>query len=956
MADDINKSKMPPMNGGFGLSEIEKIGATAYSIPKSEQELRERASRSRTQIESLSDLPDNIIANSKTLSRLMSTAPNTLMSAEARIRSSMSSRLERSNIQAANVVGREYSETAINSRVRDMYESPSFQNQALSMMNVPYESLAAKRAGLSGQISALGSQSAEAAGNLFTNRGMRRDLVNTMSGNATQASTLVQEMASIDLAMKTRRQTGLDPLSKFEKLNATGTAASDFLSAKSIGEEISRGGVSINQGGKPMQVANADIGKALAQEADNLKKALSDLANSAGKSAEELEKMRKGAEESAENFEKLQKAQTGGGGGNNIAKFNYYGGAFASVAEGSQQMLIGQRMQEMSNISGYAGLANQQYDQYKAARSGNLAAAMSLINLEGAEKTGSELYRDTNITNAIRATGLGFDFAAGTALAGESSLQKGNPLSYGMGISTQNTTSLLAGTNQALSAATGLGVLANDVDRSLSSNAAKIAGIQAHNQAVSAINNVGVTQAQGLRNFYTDSDIVAQGLGTGANAFISAGDANLEAARNARMSPDQWLAAASQGVNSMGSTFDIGGSQITAARNLEARGFGSVDQNMKRMGTLAGAGANNPLASIETALTAAVASGLDRSKGLDTLIQNTAAMAEGTISKALGIDTTGASTAMLVAGMASMKDNPNRENALQTAASAQDVLRRNTTNQDVSFIGMANTGILADKLSKSGIDIAGKGSMAAAISGLQGINLQDLKTWKSMTPGKAAELLQNQGINATESNAKQIIDIRLKEAEAQATRQGETTLGISHEEVLRLRAKKNKTGEDIALLGQVQKFSGQVSGNVGELAVGTIAAPNTLPTKGQTGAIDKDDAKTRTDKARTSGDLQLSEAATAAAIKLGGFTKAMDTFMAIQTKFEKGGVGNEKEYEVSAAKMAKDFTGVARDFGKSSDKLSVASDALLKAAGLINRPGTFTLPSFNTTLDQPKGK
>ena len=41
MADEQNKSKAPPMNGGFGLSEIEKIGQSAYTVPKSEQKERD---------------------------------------------------------------------------------------------------------------------------------------------------------------------------------------------------------------------------------------------------------------------------------------------------------------------------------------------------------------------------------------------------------------------------------------------------------------------------------------------------------------------------------------------------------------------------------------------------------------------------------------------------------------------------------------------------------------------------------------------------------------------------------------------------------------------------------------------------------------------------------------------------------------------------------------------------
>ena len=92
---DQNKSNKGPMNG-FGVSDIEKIGQSAYSTSKAEQDQRARAETAQNQINALSDIPDQMIMNSKALTRIAKTAPNTLMNAQQRIETSISARMDRS--------------------------------------------------------------------------------------------------------------------------------------------------------------------------------------------------------------------------------------------------------------------------------------------------------------------------------------------------------------------------------------------------------------------------------------------------------------------------------------------------------------------------------------------------------------------------------------------------------------------------------------------------------------------------------------------------------------------------------------------------------------------------------------------------------------------------------------------------------------------------------------------
>lgn len=951
MADEQNKSNKGPVNG-FGVSEIEKIGAQAYTIPKTEQEQRQRATTARTQIEALQDLPQDVILRSKALTRVASTAPNTLMSAEARIRSSVESRLERHNIQAANVIGREYSDVAVESRSRKMYENPNNQTQSMTMMGSSYETLSQRREEINGQIRNLGAQSTEAAGQLFTGRGPRKDLSNQIAGNAEQANTLVKELSSVELALKTKRQIGADPLSKFEKLNSTGQSATDYLSAKSIGEELSKGGVDIKgKGGSTVNIASADINKALAQEAENLKRALNDLATTTETSKDKLDDMRKSAEMSAENFEKLSKASAAGGGGrdNIVGNLNAAAGGFNAVGAGAQQIMINQRMQQMGNISGFAGLANQQYDMYTKARGGDVASQLALSQFSEADNFGAEMKNATNIVQVAQATGATAQTVAGGIRVAEAAGQKANPLAYATGASTQNTAALQQGALDVVQGGTNLAVIGSDFARGTSAQANRLAGIQAQMQARQAINAVGASQAQGLRDMYTGLDVVGQSMGSRASSFIenSASAGNLQRMEDARMSPEQYIKMSQMGAANMGSTFN--NDQVFAARNLEARGMGSMQDNMARMSQLASAGANNPKEGMESVLSAAMTKGLDSSKAINMMVENTAAMVSTSAGAAVGIDTTNAASSMLAASV-----NPNMANkefAVQQAMTAAELTKQQTTDKGVSFLGMANTAGLRMGLGKQGINISGD----------QAINLQgvDIATLKSLQgdPGKAAEFFKDKGINSiNQGNAGVAIDTILKEKQLQVIRSAATTQGLNAGDVL----EKMNTGTLSEVEKQKLATGAVLSGRTGisELTRETqgIAAPNVSGAVGKdlTEGKGPDDLKKQMDALRTSGFQQLTQAASSASEQLGGFTKALKTFNDLQQEFEKGGKGNEAAYSTAAGSMAKEFSAVAVKFDGAGTKMEQAAAKMMDAAGLFSNRNPVK-PAFLDNLDKKQG-
>lgn len=949
MADDQNKSNRPPMNG-FGMSEIDKIGQSAYSIPKSEQEQRIRATTARTQMNALQDLPDDVILGSRALTRVAQNAPNTLMNAEQRIRSSVNSRLERSNAQAVNAIGREYSDSAINGQVRGLYDSPVYQNQALTMMNMPYEQMSQRRQAISGQINALGASSADAASGLFTSRGPRRDLANQISGNAQSANSMVQELAGIDLALKTRRQSGSDPLSKFERLNSIGKSAEDYISARSIGQEINSGGVNINRGGKSERIDNGNIGMALAQEADNLKKALSDLANSAGKSAEDLDKMRRVAEESAENFDKLSKASGGAGSGRNntIGYLNATAGGFNAVGGGAQQIMINQRMQEMSNISGFAGMANTQYDMYKKARGGDIASQLALGQFGAADDFGAEMKNATNVVQGANAIGAGAQTGAGILQATTTI----NPLENALSTSAAQA-NRQAGILNSVQGGVNLAVIGSDVQRGTSAQGNRLAGVQAQLAARQAINAVGSQQAQGLRDFYTGLDVVGQNMGGKASSFIqnSTSDSNMQRMQDARMSPEQYLQSAKFGAENIGSTFKD--DQIFAARNLESRGYGSAIQNMGRQAQLSGAGANNPKEALEGVLSAAVTAGLQGSPAINAMVANTAVMAASSSGAAVGIDTTAATSSMLGAGI-----NPgmaNKEFAIQQAMSAAELTKTQTTNKDVSYYGMVNTAGLQDALGKKGININGDQAI-----NLQGVDVNTLKSLQN-DPKRAAEFFKDKGINIQEGNANTAVGAVLREKQLQIIRSATTTQGLNAGDILDKMNAGTLSDKEKAQVASGAVLGGRTGFGELEREVKGVTVANAVPGAGEdlTGKPGPDDLKKQMDLLRTSGFKQLTEAAATASTQLGGFAKAVKTFNDLQTKFEKDGRANENEFTGAASKMAKEFTVSVGRFDTATTKYEEASAAMMVAAGLFSNRNPVK-PAFmdnkNQTAGSTKGK
>lgn len=711
---DSNQSNKPPMNT-FGLSDIEKIGQTAYTIPKSEQEQRLRASTARQQLNLLQDIPLEVIASSRAMTRVQNSAPNTIRSAEGRIRSSVESRLERSNIQAMNAMGRQFSESAISVGIRDLSTQSGIQNSSFGMMGSSWEDLAAKKQSLINEIGSIGSQSEQLAKNTFSSRGMRQDVRSQLAFNTATANQKMREAASVHLAMESKRMAGEDPVSRFRDLNATYNTA-----------QKSTGGTG--------DVAAAAQKLIAAMEA--LKTATDDTKDS----------MRKVAEQEAENFKKVSGS---GGSGGRYDRMAAYGGAAGGALEFASQIGREVLLNQTNTITGNritaAGLTNNLFDRRRAALSGDMTQLTMLTSgaMQGAQKEGGVNKRTSqgvDIASGIGGIvagigGLGAVLgggAAGAAITGTAATLVGTAAAP-----------IVAGAAAIGGAIWGASKLVNVV-RGADSNAEKLAEEQRQISLASQMAHIPGAYRQRLYDYGQSTRGAALEIGGTAGAAFTnrfAGNSagiELQRMEAARIGTEQFTQLAAVAGAQQGSVFNA--DQIYAARNLERTGMGTMQTNIGRMGALAGGGSNNPQASLQQVLEAAFTKSLDGAKTLNMIVENSAQMARSSAGATMaGLDTTG-SYARIQAGLVN-PNTQNKEMAVNRAATATGILNNLSTGTGFNW---------SDQVGMSMIERAGK------VDYLTAKNLKSLDIGTTAALKKEAEDLGKMSKtdpNASKANA-----------------------------------------------------------------------------------------------------------------------------------------------------------------------------------------------------------
>lgn len=924
-ADDIDRSST--------LSELERIGQRA-----------QRKGYQRTQLE------DRIKSEGKLLNSLMEQGRTTpefrdspfyqeqtgsLRESIKGIRGKMNSMdttaRTRAESEASNYIGRQFAPTTINAQTSGMQRESAIQNRAFSMSGQSYDELSAKREDVLADIRVRERNAQNEVKGMFSGRGEvnpeKSAALGVMMGGTQEH---IRQLATINAAQTLQKASGQDPNSKIRGLAEMGGVANNILSAESIAKEVQSGGVQISQGGKMGTVANEDVNKEIMNQARNLATALKELAEGANKTDDELAKLRGTADESSENLKKLQDAQkagAGGGGANYANVAMGVAGGFNALGGAAQAIMVNQRMQQMSNVGGFANVANQQYDMYQKARGGDIASQLALGQTDDAGMFGTEMSRATNTVTSLGIAAGAAQATAGGIQVAEAVGQKANPLAYASGASTQNTQAVITGGQNVLQGGAQMAIGASDLARGTSAGAAQLAGYQANMQARQAINAIGASQAQGLRNFYTDLDVAGQSLGSGANAFLqnATSEENMQNMADARMSPEQYAKLSAQGAETMGSTFD--GNQTITARYMEQGGFGNASTNMARMAQLSQAGGNNPAASMQGVLEAAFSKSLDSSKALSMMVENTTAMAANTNLAASGLDVTAASATMLAS-----TTNPNmanREAALQQAVTAGQLTQQITTDRSVSFSGMVNTAGIQKATGMSGVE-----SILA-----QGMTIQELKTLQGAGAGAAAAAYQNQGMNVNADNADEVTAKLLREKQNQLVRDKGMALGVNTGEIADKMRAGTLTDAEKRTMGQAWNLGGGKGGfDEFNRQFNGVTSTNTQAGVDKAAAATSgggpEDMKKQMDALRTSGFKQLTEAAQLASTQLKEFGGAMKVFTDLQNKFEKGGVGNEKEFSGAGAKMAESFSTSTGMFKDSVGQFDEAVKMLAKKVGV----------------------
>ena len=980
---DQNKSKKGPMNQSdrpinssssashnivdaidesHVLTELERIGARTgrktIELQKLEEKLRSE-SRLLNQLNRVAR-EDPWIKESPFYQEQEAGLRESISSIRRKMNSIETAATTRAESEASTFLSRQFSQSSINVQAARLADTSAIQNRALSAISTPYDKIEAQREELLANIRLQERLALREVKGMFGPNG-QVDPEKSSAINAIMSKTQehISQLAVLNTAQQFQKMLQLDPASKMNKFLDVGRLAQNIMASESIAKEVASGAISITQDGKQKTISSSKVDEEIIEQSRNLAAALKELTDGVGKTEDELEKLRKSAEESAENIDKLQKARGMGAGDLTIHRLNALGDALNIGSNLVYNVGVTQRLAEMENIKDFANLANKQYEMYKAARSGDVMSQLTLMEMDSSKEFVKDIAQATRYTQGLQKTESSVDAAIGLTRAMEASVQKANIINHALGNATRTTKDLYDSAIQAGRSVANIAALEANTARGITVGRNVLDSVNAQMAARQAILHVGASQAQELRDFYTNLDKAAQGAGSGADRFLAAAMSNRNMQRmiDARLSPEQFAMLSSMGMQQLGSTFNV--DQVFAARNLERAGFGNMQLNMHRMSILAGAGANNPQASLESVLSVAVTKGLDNSKALSMMVDNTAAMVQqSAITTATGIDVT-KSAAALIGGSVDMNQS-NKEFAINRAMTAQEAMRNVVTDRSISFTGMVNVARIQRETGLNGVDAIFAARLSTA-------DIKALKEQSLTDPNKVRESLLKQGINVS-GDVGSFLDKMLQLQVAQAFT-GSGALAFSRNEVRESLIEKATKGvsysdlsvEEKTVLGQIGVTSGLTGEEYYNTVSGIVNTKTDVGSKGSDIASGKitSELKSQVDDLRTSGFKQAAEAATFAAEKLSNFinpikgaTDELEKFKGalkvlndFTKSFEAGGINNEKMFSTAAQNMVdkfskefeKDFTERFKDFSVSVKSFNDATKTYYEASQVIAR-------------------
>ena len=950
----VNNSGGPPVNSladddRFGLADLGRIRDQYNLEPAAIRGARLRGEEAQKRVSSLlqeASADPSLVESSeykKSLFRNLRITKNV----NSRLSVYQESKEDRLNEQAVNAVNREFSSSAVNSYVARHANTLEAQVAGASMTGQGYRALDAQREQIMNQMKDIRQASVSAASLYIGPGGVNANSASTLQSGSEQMKELAKQLIPITLAMQQLKQQGLDPKGRQEELARVGNKAAGVLHANQLQEDM--------RSGKGLGAfSSAELKKKEAEAAEKLIKALTALNTAAGKTADELNELNKNAEEAAKEFKDINEAKeakgNGGGGSSKFEMIKMVAGTLMSAldigAGAYQNATINQPMQMVANTTAAANMENEKYNSWHAALAGNMQERQNL-NWTAASRFGSALANNEKHLHQMRQGAAAAGIVGGVAQMAEAG-------SKGFQGFVTGTQAFEAGAQGALNTASGIASGAVELtaeQRQTNMMATKIAGTQAFKGAQKAITYVSGRQLQGYRDYMMGINETAGAMGGEVGeAFLerTGGKDFLESLSKAGIGTKEFGQLSLRGAMQMGSQFSE--NQIFSAVDLERKGYGTAEQNMQRIGMLSAAGQGDSANNLGRIIEDAMRRGLNSSKALDMIVENTAKTSEAAmLAGAAGDPSTGVATAIL---RAVDQSNPNKEQALKMSLQGFERSEAAQTNTAASLAGFMNV----DRNMKAlGVD-----RRSAQI--LTGLSTAEIEGMRGLSGNKFQEYLMRIGVKSTATDGAALAKV-LDQTGASAILAGQEGRGIAWGASSAYRALLDKNKDDKA------KIKALVFGNNNALLSpeeqeiyraeaasfkvgGVNAAPQFARAAVKLGYLNEEvtqkelkDLKLNmrtdaTNEKRLAGSADSAQVARGAEL-LGASAK--EAFAAIAKS------GQDAFKQMTEAQWGEAAQKTAENFGTSAALMGEASGKLEKAAEAMGR-NTLSMAQSATTL------
>lgn len=723
----------------FGLADVGKLIKEHLREPAALREMRLRLERAQTSISAINSLEaaQPGISKNTAFAKQLRASQRAEANLMPKIGLYEATRQERTSAQAVNSIGREFSESSVGSYIARHLNSMEVQGGGFAAAsNVSFSELRKRQAGIRGEMGRVRQRALNSAENLYDEEGnIDEGSVRKMHKSQVRFKGLANELTAVSASLNQAKREGRDPQSRLLALTKAQQNAAGVLNTNSIEEQM-KSGVGLGA------MSPRDLKQKETEASVKLMKAMDDLRKSFGKGEEIVEKFAENAEKAAKELEDVQEAQgMGGGGGSRYEDIKTIVGsvqeALNVITSGYQNVAINQPMQMVQNIAGTANLENEKYNMWHAAIAGDMTARMTLGAWDTAEAFGQQQFGRQGNVHIGRIVTSGLGAGLGVLQAGVGVAQAAGGVADVVGVNPIE--NIAQGAKSGISGAVGIVEEASALARHTDQTRVRIDATHAIMAAAKAINHIPGQQLQKYRDYVMGINEAASEMGGATGeAFLNetSGTDFLTKMRIQGVGLKEMGALSAQGAAAAGSMFQSG--NVLDAVRLENAGFGSSTENIRRMGILGAAGTQDPGTNLSKLIEEGMQRGLNSSKAIDMIVENTARMTEETAVAGGGADPTGLIDRIL-SGID--RNNPNKEMAEKIAFQTYYSEEGARHNISTSFPGMINVARVQKELGLGG-DLLGSAVLTQIPTAM-------LNAYKGKSPEALKNFLEGRGISHT---------------------------------------------------------------------------------------------------------------------------------------------------------------------------------------------------------------